>query len=93
MEQNILLQENYLVFIPPKKYIKCFSGTIRIDSWKSNGISEENTEIITKSDSNFAPTFVDHHLLADINFDGHCLINNNIHIPKKVINIYTFLTY
>ena len=50
-------------------------------------MSEENIENITKSDSSFAPTFVDHHLLPDINFMRHCLINN-IHIPKKVINIY-----
>ena len=47
-------------------------------------MSEENIEIITKSDSNFAPTFVDHHLLPDINFNGHCVINN-ISIPKKII--------
>ena len=34
--------QNYLVFIPVKKYTKYFCGTTRIDSWKSNGISEEN---------------------------------------------------
>ena len=43
-------------------------------------MSEENIENITKSDSNFALTFADHHLLPDISFDGHCLINNNISI-------------
>ena len=59
--------------------------------WKSNGMSEENIENISKSDRNFAPTFLDHHLLPDINFNGHCLINN-IHILKKVINIYIFYT-
>ena len=48
---------------------------------------EENFENITKSGSNFAPTFVEHHVLPDINFNGYCLINN-IYIPKKVINIY-----
>ena len=80
----------YLVFIPTKKYIKYFSRTTRIESWKSNGVSEECIENITKSDSNFPPTFVDHHLLPDINFNGHCLIKNNIYIPKKVIN-YIFL--
>ena len=42
--------QNYFVFIPTKKYIKYFSGTTRIESWKSNGT--------TKSDSNFVPTFV-----------------------------------
>ena len=40
--------ENCLVFIPAKKYINYFSGTTRIDSWKSNGMSEENIENITK---------------------------------------------
>ena len=35
-----------------------------------------------KADSNFAPTFFDHPLLPDINFNGHCLINN-ISIPNN----------
>ena len=39
-------------------------------------------ENITKSDSNFAPTFVDHNVLPDLHFNGHCLINN-ISISKK----------
>ena len=58
--------QNYFVYIPAKKYIKYFSGTTRIESWKSNRISEENIENITKSDSNFATTFVDNHFLPDI---------------------------
>ena len=33
---------NYLVFIPAKNYLKYFDGTTWIDSWKPNGISEEN---------------------------------------------------
>ena len=49
-------------------------------------MSEENIENITKSDSNFAPTFAYHHILPDINFNGHCLINNNISNLKKVLN-------
>ena len=48
----------------------------------------ENIENITKSDSNFGPIFVDHHLLPDINFNGLSLIKSNISIPKKVINLY-----
>ena len=72
-----------------------------------NGMSEENIEKITKSDSNFAPPFVDSlpfiiyfHSLSLIyyqwfitihNSNGHCLINN-ISIPKKVINLYTSYT-
>ena len=79
--------QNYLVFISGKKYIKYCSGTTRIDSWKCNGVSEENTGNITKSDNNFSPIFVDNHLLPEITFNGHYLINN-ISIPKKVINLY-----
>ena len=50
-------------------------------------MSEENIENITKPGRNFAPTFVDYHLLPDINFNGYCLMNN-ISIPKKIISIY-----
>ena len=85
--------KNYLVFIPAEKYIKYFSDTTCIDSWKSNGISAENIENVTKSDSSFALNFADHHVLPDINFNRHCLIKIDISIPKNVINIYIFLTY
>ena len=53
---------------------------------------EESIENKTNSDSNFAPTFVDYHVIVDIIFSGQCLINN-IYITKKVINIYLFLTH
>ena len=92
MVQNIFLQEYFfqssLVFLSTKKYIKYFRSTTRINFWKSNALSEESVENITKSDSNFAPTSVNHHLLPDIYFNGLCLINNNISIPKKVISLY-----
>ena len=84
--------QNYLVFIPAKKYIKYFSATTQIESWKSNGMSEESIENITKLDSNFASTFVDHYLLPDMNFNGHCLIKNKISMPKKVMNLYISYT-
>ena len=40
--------QNSLVFIQAKKYIKYFSGNSRMYSWKSNGMSEESIENITK---------------------------------------------
>ena len=61
---------------------------------------EEIIENTTKSGSIFSPTFVDHHVLPDINgyylnildingnFNGYCLISNNISNPKKVTNMY-----
>ena len=72
--------------------MKYFSDITRIKSWKSNGMSEEIIENITKSDSYFASTFVDRHSLPDMNFNGHCLIKNDIYIPKKVINLYISYT-
>ena len=80
--------QNYLIFITAERYIKYFSGTTRINSWKFNGMSGENIENITKSDSNFAPTFVDNHVLSEIHFNGYFLINNNISIVNKVINLF-----
>ena len=84
MVQNITLQECFKIiyYLHQLKNTLNFNGTTLINSEKSNGISEENIENITKSDSNFAPNFVDHHVLPDINFNGHCLIYN-ISIPKK----------
>ena len=84
--------QNYSVFIPVRKYIEYFTGTTRIELWKSNGISEESIENITELDSNFATSLpfinhssliidlhctIGHHLLSDINFNGHCLIECN----------------
>ena len=82
--------QNHLVFMPAIKHIKYFDGTTQIYSWKSNGMSEESIQNITKSDSNFAPSFVDHHSLPGMNFNGHCLIKSNISIPKKLIKLYIF---
>ena len=79
--------QNHFVFIPVK-YIKYFIGTTRIKSWKSNGMSEENIENITKSETNFAPTFVDHHLLPEMKSSRQYLIRNNVSIPKKLINLH-----
>ena len=51
-------------------------------------MSGEYIENTTKSNSNFAPTFLDHHVLSDIDVNGHCLININVSVLKKVINLY-----
>ena len=32
------------------------------------------------------------HFLPDMNLNGHCLIKNNISLPKKVINLYISYT-
>ena len=66
----------YLLFLPAKRYIKCFSGTTRIDSMKSNEMLAENIDNITRAGSNF----VYHHILPNININGHILIKNDIPI-------------
>ena len=67
--------QNYLVLIPAIKWIKYLYGFSQIYSWKSNGMSEKSTEEITKSDSNFDPTFAEHHSLTEINFNGKYYFN------------------
>ena len=81
--------QNYLLVMPAKKHIKYLSSTTQIDSWKYNGMSEENIEIITTSDSNFASNVYEHHLLLDKNFSRLCLIND-IFINKKLY-IYIYI--
>ena len=53
---------------------------------------KKNIENTTRSDSNFTPTFNDHHLLPELTFNGNCLTKNNISINKKVINLYISYT-
>ena len=60
--------------MPAKKYIEYFTGTTPIELRKFSGMSEESIENRTKLDWSFAPTFVDHHILLNVNFNGHCLI-------------------
>ena len=49
--------QNCLVSIPAKKQIKYFSGTTWINLWKSNRMSKENIENITKSAKQFSSNF------------------------------------
>ena len=65
------------------KSIKYFHATATIYAWNSIGMPEECIENITKSNSNFVPTFVDHYSLPNIIFNEHYLIKSNISIPKK----------
>ena len=63
MKKNILLQNYFKIiwYTYPLKNVLSILVALRIESWKSNGISGKNIKNITKSDSNFTTTFVDHH--------------------------------
>ena len=39
----------------------------QFNSWKSKGMSEENIGSISKPSSFFAPIFVNHYMLQDVN--------------------------
>ena len=52
---------------------------------------KSNIKNITKSNTNFAPTF-DHNTPPGFDFNGHCLLKNDISITKKVINLYISYT-
>ena len=53
-------------------------------------MSEEGIGNITKWNSLFAPTFVNHYMLPDVYFHGHCLIDSNISIPIYIY-IYKYI--
>ena len=89
-EQNIFssgIFQNYLVCLPAINCVKYFQSTNSIYSRKCNEMSGESLENVTKLDSNFTLTFVDHHFLPDINCNVNCLIKNHIYISKTVINL------
>ena len=67
--------ENYLVFIPGEKYIRYFNDTNQFYSWNLMKCQKKVLKIYLN-------------ILLDVSFNGHCLIQNNLSIPKKMINIY-----
>ena len=56
------------------------------------GLSEESIEKITASGSNFASTLNNFYLLPHINFNGHCLVNNNNDPFLGAITLYICCT-
>ena len=75
------------MFIPVKKYIYILGALLRL----TGGNLTECQKKILKIQLN-RTAILDQFLLIvmyyKINFNGYCLINNNISITKKVINIY-----
>ena len=54
-------------------------------------LMKSNIKNITKSNTNFAPTF-DHKTPPGFDCNGHCLLKSDISITKKVINLYMSYT-
>ena len=65
--------QNYLVFRPAKNTLNILLALLRLNRGNLMECQKkESIENTTQPASNFAPVFVDHHLLPDIDF------NNNV---------------
>ena len=80
------------MLLSTKKYFRFFTNTSQIYSWKSKGFSEESIENITTSDRNFGRYLINYYPLANVEFNGHCLVNNNTAASIKIINLYISYT-
>ena len=69
--------QNHLVFMPAKNSLNILMVLLEF-------IRENLMECHKKVLKVFAPTFDNHCILVDVNFNGHCLIKNKTSIPKKM---------
>ena len=56
-------------------------------------MSEESIENINISDSNFAATFIDHHLLPDTSFNGKFVIKVKLVHNRSTIKNFRHIFY
>ena len=87
---NILkgILQNYLEFISTNKHIKFFSDSQEIYLWKSKGMSEEIIKNLPGSKDTFPLGLINSYPLSDIKLKRNCLINSNIAVFWKAIDLY-----
>ena len=85
-------KQNYLVFLPMRKYFKLnpVSGvTDYVLSWQSKGISNESIEPFTISNNSLNPRLSYYDTNVRVYFTKSCLKQSNrIFTHKKIVNIY-----
>ena len=85
-------EQNYLVFLPMRKYFKLNSVVNVIDrllSWQSKGISNESIKPLTTSDNSLNPKLSYYGAKSRVQFTESCLKQPNFTFThKKVVNIY-----
>ena len=85
-------KQNYLVFLPMRKYFKLNSvvGVIdRVLSWQSKGISNESIKLPTISNNGLNPRLSYSDTKIKVQFTGSCLKQPKCTFThKKVVNIY-----
>ena len=80
--------QNYLEFISTNKQIRFFNDSQGIYLWKSRGMSEEIIKNPPGSEDTFALGLINSYPLSDIKLKRSCLINSNIAVFGKAINLY-----
>ena len=85
-------KQNYLVFLPLRKYFKLNSVVDTVDyvlSWQSKGLSNENIKPPTTTNNSLTPELNYYGTLTKIKVTGSCLKqSSHILTHKKVVNIY-----
>ena len=93
MEQNMFLQELFKIvqhIYQLKSKLNILVALLRMNPRNLMQCQKKILTIQLNQAAIFHQFFVEHHLLQNMNFNGHCLIKNNISIPKK-INVLYFL--
>ena len=85
-------KQNYLVFLPMRKYFKLNSVvgvTDYVLSWKSKGLSNESIKPTTTSNNSLNPRLSYYGTKVRVQFTKSCLKqSNHIFTHKKIVNIY-----
>ena len=85
-------KQNYLVFLPKRKYFKLNSVVNVINcvlSWQSKGISNQSIKPPTTSDNSLNPKLIYYGAKTRVKFIGSCLKQSGFTFtPKKVVNNY-----
>ena len=85
-------KQNYLVFLPMRKYFKLksvVSVTDYVLSWQSKGLSNESIKPPTASNNSLNPRLSYYGTKVRVQFTKSCLKQpNHIFTHKKVVNIY-----
>ena len=85
-------KQNYLVFLPLRKYFKLNSVVDTVDyvlSWQSKGLSNENIKPPTTTNNSLTPELNYYGTETKLKFTGSCLKqSSHILTHKRVVNIY-----
>ena len=85
-------KQNYLVFLPLRKYFKLNSVAGVVDhvlSWQSKGLSNESIKPHTTTNNSLTPELNYYGTKTKIKFTGSCLKqSDHIFTHKKIVNIY-----